>query len=162
MKQLLTFVILFFVFNSCDLRKNKDEDITIIPRFYPHDNMKIQHLIDSALNYGDQKAYNEVASYYLINDMGKFFFYFALTMANKHNNAEACFHVYYIIAYSTPKTPKETLDGMDIKTKNMALYYLLKSHEMGFESAKFQVFQIFGKNVVPPKSQHYLLEFSKE
>ncbi len=94
--------------------------------------------------------------------MGEEFLLTALMMANKYKNAEACFHVYDIIVHSTPKEPKEALEEMDLRTKNFALYYLLKSNELGFESARYQVTEIFGQNKVPPKSLYYLQQFSKE
>jgi len=119
-------------------------------------------MISKAINQNDTIAYNQVASYYLINNLGEEFLFSAFIMANKNNSAEASYHVYDIIAYSTPKEPKEALNLMDKKTKNLALYYLLKSYEMGFESAKYQVSEVFGDKNAPPKSSYYLEEFSKE
>lgn len=162
MTRLIILPILFFAITSCEMKQNKVEELAKKPTTPIDDKTKIYQLIDSAIIYGNEKAYNEVASYYLIENMGKDFFYYALTMANKYNNAEACFHVYDIIAHSTPKEPKEALELMDLKTKNLALYYLLKSNELGFESAKYQITEIFGKDKSPPKSTHFLQEFSKE
>jgi hypothetical protein len=139
---------------------NKDKNITEGISVIEKDTLI--EWISLALNNNDTVLYNNVSSYYLFNNMGEDFLLTALIMANKYNNAEACFHVYDIIAYSTLKEPKEALDLMDLKTKNLALYYLLKSNEMGFESAKYEVAEIFGENIEPPKSIHYLQEFSKE
>jgi len=162
MKQVLNITFLLFFFVSCEMKQNTQENIEVETSRTPiDDKKKIFTLIDSAINFGNNKAYNKVASYYLLDDP-EGFFYYALTMANKHNNPEACFHVYYTIAYSTPKQPKEALILMDEKSRNLALYYLLKSHEMGFKSAKYQINNIFGEGNPIPESKYYLQEFSKE
>lgn len=109
----------------------------------------INQLIDKAISLNDTMAYNKVASYFLLNNLGKEFFYNALVMANKYDNAEASFHVYNIIAYSTDKSPYQALMKMDNRTKNLALYYLLKSYELGFPSAKFEVEEIFKGSDIP-------------
>ncbi len=118
-------------------------------------------MINKALKNNDSLLYNKLASYYLLHNMGEEFLLTALKMANKYNNAEACYHVYDIIAYSTPKEPQKALELMDSKTKNLALYYLIKSSELGFVNAKYQINEIWGKDKSPPKSTHFLQLFSK-
>lgn len=162
MTRLIILLLQIFIITSCNIKQHKAEELAIKPTTPIDDKMKIHQLIDSAITNGNDKAYNEVASYFLIENMGKDFFYYAFTMANKYNNAEACFHVYNIIAHSTPKEPKEALSLLDRKTKSLALYYLLKSYEMGFESAKYQVYEIYGKDNAPPQSSYYLQEFAEE
>ncbi|RZK67388.1 MAG: hypothetical protein EOO85_25605 [Pedobacter sp.] len=125
------------------------EDVNIVKE----DSLSL--LIDKALGYNDSMAYNQVASYHLLNNMGERFLLTALKMANKYNNAEACYHVYCIIAYSTPQPPKDALEKMDTKTRNLAFFYLLKSYEMQYESSKFEVMEIFGEDKAPPKSSYY-------
>lgn len=160
-KNMNKLLIILFVICSCNSNqmtndKNITEGISVIEKD------KLNEMISVALKNNDTLLYNKVSSYFLLNNMGEEFLLTALMMANKYNNAEACFHVFDIIAYSTPKEPKQALEVMDLKTKNLALYYLLKSNEMGFKSAKYQVAEIFGKGKVPPKSLYYLQEFSKE
>jgi hypothetical protein len=136
--------------------KNITEGITVIQKD------SLYKLISSALNNNDTIAYNAVASYYILNNMSEEFLFTAIKMANKYNNAEACYHVYDIIAYSSSKGSKEALENLDFKTKNLALYYLTKSHEIGFESSKYEIIEIFGDEKPPYKSSYFLKEFSKE
>ena len=162
-KNILNIALVLVLLSSCDNKSNiVQTNIAQKPTTPIDDKRKMYVLIDSAINYGNDKAYNKVASYYLIENMGESFFYYAFTMANKYNSSEAYFHVFDIIAHSTPKEPKQALNLMDKRTKNFALYYLLKSYEMGFESARYQVNEIFGKDKIPPKSNYYLQDFSKE
>jgi hypothetical protein len=44
---------------------------------------------------------------------------------------------------------------MDNKTKNLALYHLLKSYELGYEKAKYMLENVFGENVKFPTSKEY-------
>lgn len=160
-KKLSKLLFILLIICSCtkkDMKNDKNitEGITVIEKD------TLNKMISGALKNNDTLLYNKVSSYFLFNNMGEEFLLTALMMANKYNNAEACFHVYEIIAHSTPKVPIEALKLMDLKTKNLALYYLLKSNEMGFESAKYHVVEIFGKDKTPPKSTYYLQEFSKE
>ncbi len=161
----VVFIILFFIgFISCNMRKNTKQSEKIAMSEKPStpidEKRRMHELIDSALLNGNDKAYNEVASYYFIENMESDFFYYAFTMANKNNSAEASYHVYKIIAYSTPKDAKEALDMMDDKTRNFAMYYLLKSYEMGYKNAKYEIDEIFGKDKAIPQSSLYLQKFS--
>lgn len=153
-------LIILLLISSCNIKdikndKNITEGISVIEKD------SLNEMISLVLKNNDTLLYNKVSSYFLLNNLGEEFLLTALMIANKYNNAEACFHVYDIIAHSSPKEPKETLEIMDLKTKSLALYYLLKSNEMGYESAKYQVSEIFGKDIAPPKSLYYLKEFSK-
>ncbi len=148
------------IFCSCNHSNKKAREIS--EGIEIQDKYMLNKMVTSAIDSNDTVTYNEVASYYLLHNLGEEFLFSAFIMANKNNSAEACYHIYTIIAYSTPKEPKEALNIMDRKTKNFALYYLLKSYEMGFESSKFQVNEIFGEGNIPPKSSFYLQEFTKE
>ncbi len=170
------YILLFSVNITCCTWKNNDriqsqkkienqfEDtfISVRPCTSINNKLLMKELIDSAILQGDSKAYNKVASYYLLEDMGKDFFYYAFTMANKYKNEEAAYHVYKILVYEISDEPKIALNLMDTKTKYFALYYLLKSYEMGYESAKYQVDEVFGKNNTIPKSSEYLKKLSVE
>jgi hypothetical protein len=147
---------------SCTNQRKKGENVTteaISPKA-PLDNRKlINELLDKAVNKGDAKAYNQVASYHITEDMGQEFLYYALKVSNKYNNPEAYFHVYYILAF--PRSG-EKLKDMDKRTQNMAMYYLMKSFEMGHTSAKFQVEEIFKNEKIIPKSSYYLKKLSED
>jgi hypothetical protein len=124
-------------------------------------NRRIYLLIDSAIIHGDSMSYNKVASYYMLEDRGQEFFYYAFLMANKHSSREAAYHVFDIIVNSGSLDAKEVLQKMDKRTSNMALYYLLRSHEMGYNSARYQVKEIFGTLEAIPKSTSFLQEFAR-
>jgi hypothetical protein len=118
-------------------------------------------LINRAMNFNDSQAYNEVASRYLLSNMGQDFFYFALRMAYKNNSAEAYYHVYDIIAYPSPKDSKEYILNMESKTRDFALFHLLRSYEMGYERSKYEIHKLFGKDKIP-QSSTYIEKYCSE
>jgi hypothetical protein len=111
---------------------------------------------DSAILNGNEFMYNRVASHYILNDNIEDLFYTAFMVANKYNNPEASYHVYRAI---NGLRTKENFDNLDVKSKNMALYYLLKSYESGFQNAISQVHIIFDTNKPIPKSYYYKNKF---
>lgn len=158
-------LLIFYVIGltGCDGKKNikqpKKEELAQ-PQMTPIQNRKLMHaLMDSALEMGNERAYNKVSSYYFLEKREQELFYLTFIMANKYKSAEACYNVYITIAYSTPEQPNVALKKMDSKTRNFALYYLLKSYELGFDRAKFYIVDIFGKNTPFPKSSVYLRKF---
>ncbi len=160
-KMLVTSLIISLaIFCSCNHSNKKVGDVSVGIEI--QDKYTLNEMVTNAIDSNDTITYNKVASYYLLHNLGEEFLFSAFMMANKNNSAEACYHIYTIIAHSTQKEPKEALNIMDRKTKNFALHYLLKSYEMGFESSKFQVDEIFGEGTIPPKSSYYLQEFTKE
>jgi hypothetical protein len=163
MKRIITFLIIISCFWGCKENPKK----TNIENIEKHQcktmsNERYYVLIDSALEKGSYGAYNEASHYSLIENWGQDFMLYAFIMANKHKDPEAYYHVYLIIVWSSSKQPKEALESFDNKTRNFALYYLLKSYEMGYENAKSEINIIFGENAVIPKSYYYLKEFAKE
>lgn len=118
-------------------------------------------LINKAINFNDGQAYNEVASRYLLSNMSQDFFYYALRMAYKNNSAEAYYHVYDIIAYTSPKDSKEYILNMESKTRDFALFHLLRSYEMGYEKSKYEIHKLFGKDKIP-QSSTYFKKYSSE
>ncbi len=116
--------------------------------------LQLYKLIDTALDYGDSKAYNKVSNYYLVNDMDESFLFPALIMANRYHEPAAYFDVYDILCNLRYDSH---LEGMDSSSRSMALYYLLKSYELNFSSARFEVKRIFstkGKSI--PKSNQFI------
>jgi hypothetical protein len=148
---------------GCDIREKakqpKKIELAERPTTPIHDKKRMYELIDSALMMGDERAYATVSAYYFLEKQEQELFYCAFTMANKYKSPAAHYHVYMIIAYSTPKEAKTALAKMDSKTKNLAMYYLLKSYEMGYDQAKFEVQEFFGKGTAIPKSSLYLQNF---
>jgi hypothetical protein len=156
-------ILIFFVFVGCQTnstpKPSSEEHLPQRPSTPINNKRLVQQLLNSALMYGNEKAYNEVASYYFIEDMEQDFLYYALTMANKYNSSEAYYHVYSIIAKSTPEEANDALQHMDDKSRNFALYYLLRSCELGFEKSKYEIVEIFGKDQAVPNSSFYRKKF---
>jgi hypothetical protein len=161
MKKIFNIILLLICNLNCGTESEKNKNVVLsgvdldshIIR--PMSQQKINELIDSAILIGNEKAYNKIASYYLINDMGEKFFFYAFLMANRHNCSEAFYNVYEIIASSFSEKPQKAIDKMDEKTKKFALFYLLKSYEMGYKRAKYQIDEIFGEGKEIPKSSYY-------
>jgi len=94
--------------------------------------------------------------------MQKDLLYYVLTMAYKNKYNRAYFHVFIIFTYLTPNGPKKELEQMDAKSRNFALYHLLKSYEMGYSDAKYYINATFDNPKTIPSSQYFLSELNKE
>lgn len=157
MKFILVLIISMFMF-SCN---NNPQKPKVVAYNYkpPLDNRElVNRLQDSIIQYGNSRAYNELASYYVLEEWNEELLYYALLMANKYNSAEGHYHVYYSL--SKPRNGG-TLEQLDNKTKCFAFYHLLISYEMNFESSKYEVEAVFGENKSVPKSSYYLQEYIK-
>jgi|GEM_PF-326448 len=158
MKLMVIGLTLLFLFNACNHEKKQEQQV-MQPYQYKslldnHD--LINRLQDSATQYGNNRAYGELSSSYELENMNPELLYYGMIMANKYDNAEGYYHVF--ASLSSPNTG-ETLNQLDKRTRSLAIYYLLKSYELGEESAKYKVDEIFGKKI--PKSSYYLQEFVK-
>jgi len=74
------------------------------------------------------------------------------------NLPQAHFDIYVILVESSAN---KSLKDLDKKTKNLATYHLIKSGELGYKSAKYEIDEIFGKGKKVQKSDYYLIEYSK-
>lgn len=160
-------IFVFIICISCENNNSKFNDnrnVVIvhdtIVKFWSNSDISSLRMLesykDSAIFYGNEIMYNKVASHYIYIDNYEDLFYTAFMVANKYNNPEASYHVYRAI---NGLRTKENIDNLDIKSKNMALYYLLKSYEGGFQNAISQVHLIFGTNNPVPKSDNYKNKF---
>ena len=114
-------------------------------------------LIACAILKGDTRAYAFAEAEYFKAQRQEEFLWTALTVANKYNNKQACYCVYNLLNGWRIGADMKNLDP---KTKNLALYYLLKSYELGENNAKSKIEELFvGKPI--PKSSFYMLEFAK-
>lgn len=170
MNNFFSFVLTVFVLFTLFSCKQKEQKVFTLPKDTSLKNtdsvsnraylgeelsqLQLYKLIDTALDYGDSKAYNKVSNYYLINDMDESFLFPALIMANRYHEPAAYFDVYDILCNLRYDSH---LDRMDSLSRSMALYYLLKSYELNFSSAKYEVKRIFsikGKSI--PKSNQFI------
>ena len=155
----------FFLLTSLFLISSCNEVSKSEPRHKNDDAFHIDSVISrilfqKAINQGDFNAYNKIANNYLLKDKYADIYYYSLIMANKYQCPEAYYHLFVIM------NDRATLNGInlfseDYSTKSMSLFYLLKSKELGFEKAQFDIDEIFGRNKKLPKSNVYLLESLK-
>jgi len=108
-----------------------------------------------AIHDGDFKAYAIISNAYLMHTQIYELYYYSLIMANKYKCPQAYYHLFIIM------NDRVTIDGLslysdDKATKNMSLYYLLKSKELGCDQAQFEIDEVFGKNKPILASSYYL------
>ena len=113
-------------------------------------------LLDSALIYGNKGAYSTVANYGPF--LGPDLLFPALIMANKYNDSSACYHVYYMLCEEGYDSLSLDFGTIDKRTKGIGLYYLLKSYELGFVDAKYQIEgEYIDKHLPVPKSSDFII-----
>lgn len=127
-----------------------------VPSSSIKDEKTLRSLIDKALNENDESAYREVRNYFMLEEKFQDFSYYAIKMANKYDYPDA----YYDVFRTLTLTENKPIDSLDNKTKCLALYYLLKSKELGSERGKYDIQNIFPDSI--PNSTYYLEEMSKE
>lgn len=119
-------------------------------------------LTDSALTFGDDRAYSIAASEYFLEEAEQFFFFSAFIMANRHKTPEAYFHLYEVIIFSYDAEPQEAIDRMEPITKYFAIFNLLRSFELGHGESGAHVKELFNSLDTLPKSKEYWMLYSKE
>lgn len=104
------------------------------------------------INQGNIKSYNELRVSYIDKDMFAFLPW-ALIMANKYNNNDAYFDVYYCLfdlnctACNDQELENWSLDELSRKEQDLAIYYLMKASEKGHSQAKeiLDIYKVKGK-----------------
>ncbi len=118
-------------------------------------NLKIRQ-IDSlesvALEKGDKNAFYTVEAYYEMRKEEGKILTFCILMAHKHNYNFAYYMVYTVLVHQKDNN----LKGLDEQTQNFALYYLIRSYELGYKDALYNIEEEFGGNKPIPKSGYYL------
>jgi hypothetical protein len=115
---------------------------------------QMDSLIISSISTGNFKDYNVSSNYYLLKERYDKLYYFAFIMSNKHNCPEAFFHMFIVL--DEPFSRSDILiDNKTKYTEYLSYYYLLKSYELGFETAKYSIEEKF-KDVRPNNSSYYL------
>lgn len=149
----LIFLIITLTLFACN--GNKEERTVNYPTL---SNSEQDELIDKAIFTNNDTAYIEICNYYGIYNNLEEFLPIAMRMANKNNSGRACLDVYWILI------GREIDDNqvVDNKTKSLAFYYLLRSYELGFSSARFSIDKEFGEDSIPPNSSYFLYEMAKD
>ncbi len=109
-------LIILFTFSSCISHPKTNLD----------DPEATERLLNQVLK-GDTTAYYEISVDFFLEYKSKEFLYYALIMANQYNNAQAHNDIYHILT-SLSDNKIETLDTV---TRNLAIYHLKKSEELG-------------------------------
>ncbi len=133
MKQVIILVILGLI--AC--KRNKIENIE---RSMNDPGRPMSELKELALEKGDTNAYISLSIAYLDYPDGEFF-PIALKMANKYDYTQAYFDCYMaILDYNGVYSPEKPLDKIDLRTREMAMEYLIigatKGHEQSIETLK--------------------------
>jgi len=123
-------LILFFAGTSCNSKKGDNFERSMNDPGIP-----ISELKELALEKGDTNAYETLSMAYLDYPAGEFF-PIALKMANKYDYTQAYFDCYNaILDYNGVYSPDKPLDKMDLKTRNLAMEYLINSAIKGHEQS---------------------------
>jgi hypothetical protein len=123
------------------------------PYMVNHENKKrVKKLVDSAIINGDTLAYQEAFKDYMVSGHLQEFLYYSIKMAKIHKFGEAYFDTYYIINLNDKKN-----GYLSSKDSNLSLFYLLKAYELGNQTAKDKVKDLFTKkNMKIPSSSSVL------
>jgi hypothetical protein len=155
--------LIFLILDSCNSNKlnndnNKVNSNGTVPSdaFYLKPN-EISQLQNEILTTGDTSKYLKAQNYFINSAKYDMFLYYSLIMANKYKYNLAFYDVY--IALTHPRTG-ESFKELDKSTQNLALYYLVKSYELGLLSSSYDIKSIIGENTHFPSSSHYLTEYS--
>jgi len=137
---------------SCFNTENKDS-------YYPtriNDTTYISKLIEKSVVEGDSLAFAEVSRYYILEEKSHDLFYVSLIMANKYDNPDAHFLLYWSIVhpiYDINRKVTDRLELLDNRSRNTALYHLLKAKELGVLNLENTVKKIFNDSI--PSSDNY-------
>lgn len=139
-----------------DIKREKVKHVSITKSNILLDAERVKQLKAAAFN-GDTIAYNELSEAYA--DMGAYddFLFVSMTVAHRYSFSQAMFDVYQCFS-SAPLQVEKSDYAIDSVTKNLALFYLLKSYELGYTLAKKKV-EIEFENQKIPSSTYYLNEY---
>ena len=96
-------IMIYIMFISCSDKKEqpkKIKDHDEVPQYVKMNNNRklTDSLFNLAIENGDEKAYNNVAGNYILDENYEDLLFYSLIMANKHNSSEANFHVFLILS----------------------------------------------------------------
>jgi hypothetical protein len=92
--------------------------------------------------------YQEAFKDYMVSGHLQEFLYYSIKMAKIHKFGEAYFDTYYIINLNDKKN-----GYLSTKDNDLSLFYLLKAYELGNQTAKDKVKDLFTKkNIKVPTS----------
>ncbi len=116
--KVLVFSFFAIVLMNCD-KKEKQKEFSL-----NEPSMSYNDLKELALTKGDTIAYKEMSIAYMDSPNDDRFLYTALIMANKYNYHLAYEDVYYVLTDFYHKKEFTELEGLDKKTRKLALDFL--------------------------------------
>lgn len=115
----------------------------------------LDSLLFEAIENKNFQAYDVVYSSYLWKYRDRELLYYSFIMANKHNYPKAYFNIFNTLTF--PQNDSVGIKRLDKNTQNLALYYLLKSYELGYKDSKYTIERVYGIKSPIPKSTEYLI-----
>lgn len=112
----------------------------------------VDSLIVEIRTKGDKKAFQKVYVYYAERKIDPEMLDLALLMANKYKYNYACLIVYCIFV----EAHNNKLVNLDEQSQNLALYYLSRARELGYEEAIEEFRNTADENTILFKSSYYL------
>jgi|LSQX01.3.fsa_nt_gb hypothetical protein len=148
------FIIFLLLTFSCENRQyNSSDSIDRFNSTNEEEMSMMKQKLAIALNKGDFKLYNEASNFFLLRGLFPELYFYAFLMANKYNCPEAYYHLYLILTIKI-KYNSIVFPANDKSIRSYAYYYLLKSYELGFDTTKIIVKDIFGDNI--PESESFM------
>ena len=115
-------------------------------------NLMMDSLISLIKTNGDTNAYNKVHVYYAERLRDQEILNLSIIMAHKFKYNYAYFTVYTTLV----NQENNGLKDLDSQTKNLALYYLFRSYELGYKDALYTIHDDLGEKAAIQKSSYYL------
>ena len=154
----LVFVFSCVLLTFCKKKEIKHENLEGISpalesckKFY--NTQMVQELKDKVL-LGDTLSFKELESIYWDSGHSKEFLYFAQIMAENHDYGRAYYSVYQIIK-------PDSVNSTNIRINKLAIYYLIKANEKGYEYAKYSLQETFNELSTIPTSSDYWKKIDK-
>jgi hypothetical protein len=154
MKNTIISSLLILILYSCNQREENTK--SIVQEFFK-DPQRVYELEQNAIVDGDRIAYDEVFSKYLMDARASEILYISMVMANKWNYPKAYYDTYCILS---TECLGSTISKINDKNRELAIFFLLRSSELGYATANLDIQTIFGKINTKPKSKDYLIRFS--
>jgi hypothetical protein len=121
------------------------------------DSKKVFQLQENSLNNGDTLAYNQVFTNFVMDGRGYEILYISMIMANKWHYPKAFYDTYCILS---TECLGSSISNCKNNNRDLAIYFLLKSNELGYYQSKGELQTIFQDANQFPQSREYISKYS--
>jgi hypothetical protein len=159
----IKFLIALLLVISCNSnqwgnrKEKKDTPDSVMVNPFILDHATLGKLENEILSAGDTAAYLKAKNHYFNSSQYDKFLYYSLTMANKYKYNLAFYDVF--IELTHPMTG-ESFAKIDKRTQYLALHYLVKSYELSYYDAVYDIKDLVGEKKPFPTSGYYLNQLS--